>query len=160
MKRLLQRKGVGTAYKLTTFQRGIKKQFSQTWPGRQPGPLGALSLEGQILKCISNPKGSAEGEAGKETNIHQVQLGLPGAAAKEWNSTTWFSGPVTSANFNNLGWNLAWQALNSGKILFLVCSERFSWLHCAVSQEESWSWWIILSLEGISLWRALLFPGS
>lgn len=113
MKGLLQRKVVGRSYKLTTFQTGIKKQFSHTRPGRQPGPLGAQSLEGQILKCISNPKGSAKGEAGKWTNSHQVQLGL-GGAAKEWHSTTWFSLSVTTANFNNLGWKLVWQALNSG----------------------------------------------
>lgn len=77
MNRLLQRKGVGTAYKLTTFQRGIKKQFSQTWPGRQPGPLGALSLEGQILKCISNPKGSAEGEPTSTKSNWDCQEQLP-----------------------------------------------------------------------------------
>lgn len=136
MQWLLQRKGVGRSYNLTTFQRGIKKQFSHTRPGRQPGPLGALSLECQILKCISNPKGSAEGEAGTETNIHWVQLRW-GEAAKEWHSTMWFSGSVTTAIFSNLGWNLAWQALNSGKILSPVYSEMFSWFPCAVSQEES-----------------------
>lgn len=102
-------------------------------------------------------QGFCKGGSWKRNQQRQVQLGS-GGAAKEWNSTRWFSGSVTSVNFRNLRWNLAWQALNSGKILFLVCSERFSWIHCAVSQQESW--WIIVSLEEISLWRALLFPGS